>query len=280
MRYGLPNLYDAAGVRLLRRSQKGAIDGSTPHELCKADKGRLILPGILIASLSNGPIPLPARTCTTANSPDFTFDLKSRYDLPSGGYTIRFHYRRTAPPYKNSSRKILPQGVSRCCAVVESTFPEAMECKWTRGSSQRHKARVSGVFYLLALLSAVFVEAFVRGSLLYAARSLRLSSAIVTLLLYPILMPVKSGSVQVTLVSPNEQQGSRRVDLDRVLLAVDGKNLLHGVALKGCVRACHSRFAQNVAGASRTDRVRAIVMHNAVAIRSSQRGMETSPTVG
>lgn len=116
--------------------------------------------------------------------------------------------------------------------------------------------------------------------ILYAARSLRLSSAIVTLLLYPILKPVKSGSVQVTLVSPNEQQGSRRVDLDRVLLAVDGKNLLHGVALKGCVRACHSRFAQNVAGASRTDRVRAIVMHNAVAIRSSQRGMETSPTVG
>jgi Domain of unknown function (DUF4386) len=61
-----------------------------------------------------------------------------------------------------------------------------------RESSPRLKARVAGVFYLLAVLSAVFTEAFVRGRLLYAAGLIPVVSfAIVTLLLYQFLKPVK-----------------------------------------------------------------------------------------
>jgi hypothetical protein len=53
-----------------------------------------------------------------------------------------------------------------------------------RESSPRLKARVAGVFYLLAVLSAVFAEVFVRGRLLYAAGLIPVMSfAIVTLLL-------------------------------------------------------------------------------------------------
>lgn len=60
-----------------------------------------------------------------------------------------------------------------------------------RESSPRLKARVAGVFYLLAVLSAIFAEAFVRGRLLYAAGLIPVVSfAIVTLLLYQLLKPV------------------------------------------------------------------------------------------
>lgn len=60
-----------------------------------------------------------------------------------------------------------------------------------RESSPRLKARVAGVFYLLAVLSAVFAEAFVRGRLLYAAGLIPVMSfAIVTLLLYQVVKPV------------------------------------------------------------------------------------------
>ncbi len=60
-----------------------------------------------------------------------------------------------------------------------------------RESSPRLKARVAGVFYLLAVLSAVFAETFVRGRLLYAAGLIPVVSfAIVTLLLYQFLKPV------------------------------------------------------------------------------------------
>jgi hypothetical protein len=56
------------------------------------------------------------------------------------------------------------------------------------------KARVAGGFYLLAVLSAVLTEAFVRGRLLYAAGLIPVVSfAIVTLLLYWLLRPVNRG---------------------------------------------------------------------------------------
>jgi hypothetical protein len=61
-------------------------------------------------------------------------------------------------------------------------------------SSPMLKARVAGGFYLLAVLSAVFAEAFVRGRLLYAAGLIPVVSfAIVTLLLYQLLKPVNRG---------------------------------------------------------------------------------------
>jgi hypothetical protein len=60
-----------------------------------------------------------------------------------------------------------------------------------RESSPRLKARVAGIFYLLAVLSAVFAEVFVRGRLLYEAGLIPVVSfAIVTLLLYQFLKPV------------------------------------------------------------------------------------------
>src|SRR5271170_6323464 len=56
------------------------------------------------------------------------------------------------------------------------------------------KARIAGGFYLLAVLSAVLIEAFVRGRLLYAAGLIPVVSfAIVTLLLYQLLKPVNRG---------------------------------------------------------------------------------------
>jgi hypothetical protein len=56
------------------------------------------------------------------------------------------------------------------------------------------KARVAGGFYLLAVLSAVLAEVFVRGRLLYAAGLIPVVSfAIVTLLLYWLLRPVNRG---------------------------------------------------------------------------------------
>lgn len=63
-----------------------------------------------------------------------------------------------------------------------------------RESSPMLKARVAGGFYLLAVLSAVFAEAFVRGRWLYAAGLIPVVSfAIVTLLLYRLLKPVNTG---------------------------------------------------------------------------------------
>jgi hypothetical protein len=62
------------------------------------------------------------------------------------------------------------------------------------GNCPTLKARVAGGFYLVAVLSAVFAEAFVRGSLLYAAGLLPVVSfAIVTLLLYQLFKPVNRG---------------------------------------------------------------------------------------
>ena len=52
-------------------------------------------------------------------------------------------------------------------------------------ASPRLKARVAGVFYLLAVLTAAFPEGFVRGRLLYAAGLIPVAAfVVVTLLLY------------------------------------------------------------------------------------------------
>jgi len=58
-------------------------------------------------------------------------------------------------------------------------------------SSPRLKARVASVFYLLAVLTAAFVESFVRGKLLYATGLLPVACfVVVTLLLYQLFKPV------------------------------------------------------------------------------------------
>jgi hypothetical protein len=58
-------------------------------------------------------------------------------------------------------------------------------------SSPRLKARVAGMFYLLAVLTAVFAEGFVRGRLLYVAGLIPVACfVVVTLLLYQLFKPV------------------------------------------------------------------------------------------
>jgi Domain of unknown function (DUF4386) len=58
-------------------------------------------------------------------------------------------------------------------------------------ASPRLKARVAGVFYLLAVLTAVFAEGFVRGRLLYLAGLVPVGCfVVVTLLLYQLFKPV------------------------------------------------------------------------------------------
>jgi Domain of unknown function (DUF4386) len=60
-----------------------------------------------------------------------------------------------------------------------------------RELSPRLEARLAGVFYLLAVLSAVLLEGFVRGKLLYVAGLVPVASfAVVTLLLFELLSPV------------------------------------------------------------------------------------------
>ena len=60
-----------------------------------------------------------------------------------------------------------------------------------REASPHLRARLAGVFYLLAVLSAAFAESFVHGRLLYAAGLIPVASfAVVTLLLCQLLKPV------------------------------------------------------------------------------------------
>jgi hypothetical protein len=55
----------------------------------------------------------------------------------------------------------------------------------------RLKASLAGVFYFMAVLSAVFAESFVRGRLLYAVGLIPVASfAVVTVLLWQFLRPV------------------------------------------------------------------------------------------
>jgi len=60
-----------------------------------------------------------------------------------------------------------------------------------REASPRFKARVAGVFYVLAVLTAAFAEGLVRGRLLYAAGLIPVACfVVVTLLLYQLFKPV------------------------------------------------------------------------------------------
>jgi phosphoglycerol transferase MdoB-like AlkP superfamily enzyme len=59
-----------------------------------------------------------------------------------------------------------------------------------REASPRFKARVAGLFYVLAVLTAAFAEGLVRGRLLYAAGLLPVACfVVVTLLLYQLFKP-------------------------------------------------------------------------------------------
>jgi Domain of unknown function (DUF4386) len=70
-------------------------------------------------------------------------------------------------------------------------FPGGAEMVRIRELSPRLEARLAGVFYLLAVLSAVLLEGFVRGKLLYVAGLVPVASfAVVTLLLFELLSPV------------------------------------------------------------------------------------------
>lgn len=61
-------------------------------------------------------------------------------------------------------------------------------------TSPRLNARVAGVFYLLAVLTAAFAERFVRGRLLYAAGLIPVACfVVVTLLLYQLFKPMNRG---------------------------------------------------------------------------------------
>jgi Domain of unknown function (DUF4386) len=75
---------------------------------------------------------------------------------------------------------------------VKRDFPEGDQVTQpTPESSPRLKARIAGISYLLAVLSAVFAEAFLHGRLLRAVGLIPIVSfAIVTLLLYRLLKPV------------------------------------------------------------------------------------------
>ncbi|HXX21698.1 MAG TPA: DUF4386 domain-containing protein [Terriglobia bacterium] len=60
-----------------------------------------------------------------------------------------------------------------------------------REASPRFQARVAGLFYVLAVLTAAFAEGLVRGRLLYAAGLIPVACfAVVTLLLYQLFKPV------------------------------------------------------------------------------------------
>jgi hypothetical protein len=80
---------------------------------------------------------------------------------------------------------------------------DAWTIKRTRETSPRLKARIAGVLYLLAVLTAVFSEFVVPGRLGFAAVLIPVSSYIaVTLLLYGIFRPV-DGSLALLAVCFN-----------------------------------------------------------------------------
>ncbi len=69
----------------------------------------------------------------------------------------------------------------------------------TAEESPRLKARVAGIFYLLAVLTAVFAEGIVRGKLLYAVGLIPVACfVVVTLLLYQLFKPVNKSVALLT----------------------------------------------------------------------------------
>lgn len=95
-------------------------------------------------------------------------------------------------------------------------------------ASPNFRARVAGIFYLLSVLTAIFAEAFIRGSLLYAAGLIPvLCFAAATLLLCSIFNPV-SRSVAF-LAALSNLVGLVFEALERHLLGVNAAMVLHGV---------------------------------------------------
>src|ERR1700730_7167470 len=71
------------------------------------------------------------------------------------------------------------------------TGPEATMTERIAETSPRFKARVAGAFYLLAVLTGIFGELFLRGRLGSAAGLLAIAcNIVVTLVLYNIFKPV------------------------------------------------------------------------------------------
>jgi hypothetical protein len=68
-------------------------------------------------------------------------------------------------------------------------------------SSPRVKARVAGIFYLLAVLTAAFAERFVRGELLYAAGLVPVACfVVVTLLVYQLFRAVNKSLALLAMI--------------------------------------------------------------------------------
>lgn len=76
-------VYDAYGHRVLSRRE------AEIRERCKADPGTAEVEWVGFACSRNFPIPVAADTCISGNTYDFTMNLKERYHLPPGQYTVR-----------------------------------------------------------------------------------------------------------------------------------------------------------------------------------------------
>ena len=71
-----------------------------------------------------------------------------------------------------------------------------------RETSPRFKARVAGIFYLLAVLTAAFAEGFVRGRLLYAAGLMPVACfVVVTLLFFQLFRPMNRSLASLAAIS-------------------------------------------------------------------------------
>jgi hypothetical protein len=97
-----------------------------------------------------------------------------------------------------------------------------------REASPHLKARISGVFYFLSVLTAIFAEAFVHGKLLYLFGLVPvLCFAAVTLLLYAIFKPV---SRTVALIAASSNLAGLFFEAIEVhLLGVNVALVFHGV---------------------------------------------------
>lgn len=71
-----------------------------------------------------------------------------------------------------------------------------------REASPRFKAKVAGIFYLLAVVTAAFAEGFVRGRLLHAAGLIPVACfVVVTLLFYQLFKPMNRSLASLAAIS-------------------------------------------------------------------------------
>jgi len=118
----------------------------------------------------------------------------------------------------------------------------------TSESSPRTKARVAGLFYVLAVLSAAFAEGFVRGKLLYAAGLIPvLCFVVVTVLLYQLFKPVNQNLA--LLAASSNIIGLAFEALELHIRGVNVALIFHGVycLLIGCL-VFQSRFLPRILG--------------------------------